>query len=50
MDVIKIFVVLVIGLLGWKVSNIDFPTLCFYLDIAITLYVEFLKILKITIT
>ncbi len=50
MDVIKVFVVLVIGLIAWKTSKIDFLTICFYIDITITLYIGIIKILKITIT
>lgn len=49
MEVIKVFVVVVIGLIGWKTSNIDFSTLCFYTDIAITLYIGITKIRKITL-
>jgi hypothetical protein len=49
LEVIKVSVVVVIGLIGWKTCNIDFPTLCFYIDIAITLYNGFIKIRKITI-
>lgn len=51
MEVIKVFVVVVIGLIAWKTTeNVDFPTLCFYIDMAITLYIGLIKILEITIT
>lgn len=49
MEVIKVFIVFVIALIGWKTSGIDFLTMCFYIDSAITLYIGFSKILKITI-
>lgn len=49
MEVIKVFVVVVIGLIAWRTTGIDFPTICFYIDIAITLYNGFIKIRKITI-
>jgi hypothetical protein len=49
LEVIKVFVVVVIGFIAWRTTGIDFPTICFYIDIAITLYNGFIKIRKITI-
>ena len=43
MDVI----IVIVSLIGWKVSGYDFPTLHFYISLAITLYKAYRTILKI---
>ncbi len=49
MDVIEVLIELVIGMIAWKTCGIDFPTICFFINISIRLYKGFKKILKITI-